>query len=159
MSRDTRVPERSGTRPGSSVDREAWAKEVQSLLGAETGGNLTAFARLVGTNRRTVNRWLGQDVDVREESVRQVARALNLPVGDLLVKVGWLDPGDLTIQTATANPPREDAEAIQAVQASDVKPAVRRKLLAHLRAAREQHEKQRLADIQRMLGLLMGGRR
>lgn len=156
MSRDTQVPPSGGTRPSSGVDREAWAAEVRLLIGAEAGGNLSAFARLIGIDRRSVTRWLGKTVDVSEATVRQVARSLNLPVGDLLTKVGLLDQGDLTSQPPVKS---MDSEAVKAIDASDAQPDVKRKLFAHLRDAREQHERQRFTEIQRMLGFLVGSQR
>lgn len=158
MSRDMRAPQPSDTRPRSSdLDREAWAAEIRSLLSAEAGGNLTAFARQVGVERKTVTRWLGLAVDVSEESVRQVARALGLPVGPLLVKVGLLDQADLSVQSSPST--REDVDAIKAIEASSAQPALKRKLFAHLKDARAQHEQQRFTEIQRMLGFLIGSQR
>lgn len=162
MSRNTDVSADSGERPRSPrVDREAWAAEVRTLIATEADGNLTRFARLVGVDRKTVGRWLTMTHDVSEESVRQVARKLDLPVGVLLVRVGVLEPGDLPAEAPAPSRTelREDAEAVKVIETSSAQPHIKRKLFAHLRDARKQHERQRLADIQRMLGLLAGGRR
>lgn len=93
MPRDTDVPLSRDT--VRTVDREAWAAEVRSLIKSKTDGNVTAFARLIGTDRRTVNRWKGCEIDVSSESVIRVARAFSLKAGDLLVRVGLLHKVDL----------------------------------------------------------------
>lgn len=93
MSRDSHVPTQRDTVP--SVDREAWAAEVRFLIERQTAGNTQAFARLVGADRRTVNRWKAGVTDVSSESVIRVARAFNMPAGDLLVRAGLLDKVDL----------------------------------------------------------------
>jgi transcriptional regulator with XRE-family HTH domain len=133
------------------VDREAWAAEVTRLIEQEARGNKSAFARMIGIQSiKTVDRWLAQSVNVSEESVRQVARALNLPVTPLLVKVGFLRPSEMPDAAAQL---REDDEAITLVEASDAPPSLKRELLEHLRQQRAEHEQQRLAEIRRMLEL------
>jgi hypothetical protein len=81
--------------PEGGVDREAWATLVRELLASETRGKKLPFARLIGRDARTVDRWLRCEVAVEEESVRAVARALNRPPGELLVRVGYYRPNDL----------------------------------------------------------------
>lgn len=70
------------------IDREAWAKIVKSLRLAETKGKTAPFARKIGVDSRTVDRWVRCEVDVKEENVRAVARALNRSPVELLVQVG-----------------------------------------------------------------------
>jgi len=140
-----------------NVDREAWAHEVARLIQEEAGGNKSLFARQVGLRSvKTVDRWLARSVNVSGESVRQVARALQLSVTDLLVKVGLLLPEDLAAPTAR---PEEDAEAIRIVQESDAPPHLKRQLLAHLAKQRAAHEQQRLAEITSMVEMLRAGGR
>lgn len=71
------------------IDREAWAKLISDLIRTETRGKIAPFARLVGRDPRTVSRWLAAEMDVREDSVRAVARALNRSTMDLLVRIGY----------------------------------------------------------------------
>lgn len=78
-----------GVTADGGIDREAWAQLVARLIRAETGGKIAPFARQVGFDARTVDRWLRQDVAVTEESIRKVARALKLPPIDLLVQIGY----------------------------------------------------------------------
>jgi transcriptional regulator with XRE-family HTH domain len=140
------------------VDREAWATVVARLINEEAAGNKSAFARLIGVaSVKTVDRWLARSVNVSEESVRQVARALRLPVTDLLVLVGLLHPDDLTARPAAAV--GEDEAAIRLIQQSDAPPALKRELIDHLLEQRAQHEQQRLAEAERMLELALRGRK
>lgn len=78
-----------------SVDRDAWAQLAAELIQRETRGKKVPFARLIGVDPRTVDRWLRREVEVKEESVRSVARKLNLQAVDLLVKVGYYRAGEL----------------------------------------------------------------
>lgn len=93
MPRGTDAPTNRDTVP--TVNREVWATEVRSLIETRAAGNLTAFARLIGTDRGTVGRWKRGAIDVSTESVIKVARAFDLKAGDLLVRVGLLEPVDL----------------------------------------------------------------
>ncbi len=70
------------------IDREAWASVIQDLM-QEHGMSQTALATAVGVAAKTVQRWQRQAVDVSEESVRQVARALGYRAMDLLIRVGY----------------------------------------------------------------------
>lgn len=140
-----------------TVNREAWAHEIARLIQDEARGNKSEFARLVGVRSvKTVDRWLARTVNVSEESVRQVARALNLPVADLLIKVGLLDPADLT--PAAAASPDADAEAIRIIEAAEISPNLKRQLINHLQRQRAEHELQRLAEVQRTIDLLRPAR-
>lgn len=132
------------------VDRDAWAHEVALLIDQEAKGNKSAFARRVGIpSVRNIDRWLARTVNVSEESVRQVARALNLPVVELLIKVGYYRPGELPDSPA---PQRSgDDEARRVIEESNAPPSLKRELLEHLARQRAEHERQRLAEIERML--------
>ena len=142
------------------MDREAWAREVERLIGEESAGNKSAFARRIGVGSvKTVDRWLAQSVNVSEESVRAVCRALNLPVAPMLVKVGFITEQDLPQQYQPIDPLGEDAAAIKLIEDSDAPPSLKRELIEHLLAQRAEHERQRLAEAQRMLELGMRGRK
>lgn len=64
-------------------------------MASETRGKIAPFARLVGVDPRTVSRWVNREVDVSEESVREVARAVKRQPMDLLVEVGYYSRADL----------------------------------------------------------------
>jgi transcriptional regulator with XRE-family HTH domain len=85
-----------------SVDRDAWAQLVGELLQRETKGKKLPFARKIGVDPRTVDRWLRREVVVSEESVRSIARAFDLQAIDLLVQVGYYKATDV------APPPAPD---------------------------------------------------
>lgn len=75
--------------PSAEIDRTAWAALVTALIASEAGGNQTKFAAKVGVTARTVERWQKSQVDVKPQSVIDVARALDRsPVG-LLVRIGY----------------------------------------------------------------------
>lgn len=95
-----------GVTADGGIDREAWAQVVARLIRAETNGKIAPFARKVGFDARTVDRWLRQDVAVTEESIRKVARALGLPPIELLVQVGYYRADEIT-QPAVPDP-RDD---------------------------------------------------
>jgi hypothetical protein len=82
-----------------SINRDAWAKLVGELIQRETKGKKLPFARLIGVDPRTVDRWLHCEVVVKEESVRDVARAFSLQAIDLLVQVGYYKATDLSPPT------------------------------------------------------------
>jgi transcriptional regulator with XRE-family HTH domain len=79
---------------------------VGDLIARETRGKKLPFARKIGVDPRTVDRWLRQEVDVKEESVRAVAGALDLRAIDLLVQVGVYKQADIT--PPVYPDPRED---------------------------------------------------
>lgn len=121
------------------VDREEWAKVLSQLIAEEAAGNKSAFARMAGTTYRTVVRWLNQEVDVSEDKVREIARALRIRPIDLLVRVGYYQPGELerperpTPDEVAADP------ALRVIEESDFPPRVKarmRQRLAELRAQR-----------------------
>ena len=82
------------------IDREAWAQVVKSLRLSEAKGKTAPLARKIGVDPRTVDRWLRREVDVKEESVRAVARALDRSPVDLLVQVGFYQADEIAPPTA-----------------------------------------------------------
>lgn len=136
------------------VDRDAWAHEITLLIEQEAKGNKSAFARRAGiASVRNIDRWLAREVNVSEESVRQVARALNLPVLELLIKVGYYRAEELPdIPTPQLLAGDEEAERVAALADEfGAPPSLKRELLDHLAKQRAEHERQRLAEIERML--------
>jgi len=120
------------------VNREAWARTVANLIQSETGGKKAPFARLVGVDPRTVDRWLKGEVDVSEESVRDVASALKRSPWGLLRAAGYYDERDLAgREQVTADP------AIQVIMNADVPQHVKERLIERLQELR----KRELEDI------------
>jgi hypothetical protein len=89
------------------VDRAAWAALVSDLVDRETRGKKAAFARLIDVSTRTLDRWLAQEVDVSEESVRSVARATGRPAMDLLIKVGYYRQDEVDSPTTPGGEPMD----------------------------------------------------
>lgn len=145
--------------PRPDIDKEAWAALLAELIQAESGGNKAQFAVAVGVDRRTITRWLSGDVSVSEESVRAVARALGIPLADVLVKLGYYRQEDLPTEPIAERLIAEDDEAIRLIRESDVPMSLKRDLIAHLLEQRAQHQAQRLAEAERMLALARRTRR
>lgn len=85
-----------GMTDAAEIDRAAWAALIAALVNAEAGGNQTKFANKVGATPRNVSRWLECEVAVKPESVTKVARALDRSPVELLVRVGYLSPQEVT---------------------------------------------------------------
>jgi transcriptional regulator with XRE-family HTH domain len=100
--------------PDGGINREAWARVVSSLRQEEAKGKTAPFARKVGVDARTVDRWLRQQVAVKEENIRAVARALGRSPMDLLVRVGYYEPGEVAPPTPVD--PRDD-QVVQMIMA------------------------------------------
>lgn len=111
-----------------SVNRDAWATLVAELLERETKGKKLPFARKIGVDPTSVDRWLKRQVDVKEESVRAVARKLDLQPVDLLVQVGYYKTSEIAppsypnpyddsvVQQILADPRLSDAQREELVQ-------------------------------------------
>lgn len=143
----------------AAIDKDAWAALLRELIQQETGGNKAQFAVNIRVDRRTVTRWLAGDVSVSEESVRTVARELGLPIGDLLVKLGYYTEADLPSEPIAERLVVEDDDAIKLIRESGAPPSLKRELIEHLLAQRAEHERQRLAEAERMLAIAMRGRK
>ena len=111
---------------------------LTQLIAEEADGNKSAFARMAGTTYRTVVRWLNQEVDVSEDKVRDVARALRISPRDLLVRVGYYHVGEL--DSATPPTPEEVAAdpALQVIEASGAPPRTKAAWRARLVELRRQ---------------------
>lgn len=141
------------------IDRSAWASLVASLIEQESGGNQTHFGLAVGVDRKTVARWLAGSVDVSEEKVRAVARALGVPPRDLLVQVGYYRADEMPPED-TSDRIQEANAAIELVRNSDLSLSAKRELIAHFVAQRQEYERQQVAEAQRLIDLARGrGRR
>lgn len=100
--------------PDGGIDREVWARVVSALRKEEAKGKTVPFARKIGVDPRTVDRWIRQEVAVKEENIRAVARALGRPPMDLLVEVGYYQPGEVAPPIPVD--PRDD-KVVQAILA------------------------------------------
>lgn len=133
------------------VDRTEWAAIVTDLLQRESNGNKSAFARLVGVKAGiTVDRWQKGTVEVTDENVRAVARAVGMNPVDLLVRVGYYDADEVN-QVPSPQLTAADERAIQIIENSDASPALKRKLVKHVHDMRTEHERLRAAEVERML--------
>lgn len=124
----------------------------------ESEGNQTHFGAIVGVDRKTVGRWLAATVDVSEEKVRAVARALGIPAASLLVQVGYYSRDEM--------PPLEELPplanpnaAIEMVRDSDLPPSEKRKLIAHITAQDEAHRRQQMEETGRLIDMARRRRR
>lgn len=116
------------------VNREAWARTVRELIASETGGKKAPFARLVGVDPRTVDRWLKGEVDVSEESVRDVASALRRSPMDLLLAAGYYDERDLAGRQLAA---ATDDPAMQVILNADIPARAKQRMIERLRELRK----------------------
>lgn len=126
------------------INRDEWARQVERLIVSETAGNKTKFAARVGVTYKTVNRWLNSEVDVSQENVRAVARALELPPGDLLVRVGYYTEGDFAAPAPVPPPPGGGPDdVLDLIMTSDLPPSMKRRMierLSRLRVAQRERE-------------------
>lgn len=96
---------------GGRIDRDAWSREIDTLIDRFDHGNKSAFARRIGLTRQTVMRWLAQETDTSLESVRQVLDQLRLSQeeqGELLTRVGYLPVGGSMPAPPSYPDPRDD---------------------------------------------------
>ena len=139
--------------PVRAVDREAWAAEVARLIRDEADGNKSEFARMVGLKTvKTVDRWLAGTVAVSPASVAAVARALRLSSLDLYRTVGLLPEAEDLPPVAGRD--RQDAQARRIIEEANIPPHLKRELLDHLRQQRDEHERQRLVWIERLVSFI-----
>lgn len=135
------------------INRDVWAEVVAVLIERESGGNKTAFARLIGVkSTQTVDRWLKGVVDVSESNVRQVARACGLNAAELLVRLGYYGADEVGL-AAPVPLTEDDEEAIQRINASPASPATKRQLVDLVKRMRLEHERQRLELVEQMLAM------
>ena len=146
LRRDTNV-HYAGDVARRRINREAWAAEVGRLINEEAGGNRSRFSVLVGFNYKTVGRWLNSSVDVSEESVRAVARALSIAPMDLLTRVGYYSAADLQLPQAPTRAEIVADPAIQAIESSEVPPRVKAKMRQRLHELREAQRQREVDEV------------
>jgi hypothetical protein len=133
-----------------SINRDAWADLIRHLRQERAKGKTAPFARLISVDPRTVDRWLRCEVNVREDSVRALARALELNPVDLLVQVGYYEPAELS--PPTYPDPRKD-KVIQMILADPRLTEDQREELVELQIQLiEADVQRRMAQYNRMLG-------
>lgn len=113
-----------------TVDREAWSRVVADLIRQETKGNKSEFMRRIGVKTvKTIDRWLGKEVKVSADSVRQVAQAVGLPEIDLLRQVGYIQDIDEDRERLLRQGIAENRRAIAWLRDQpDLPPSVRKQI-------------------------------
>ncbi|MFI6819773.1 helix-turn-helix domain-containing protein [Micromonospora sp. NPDC050187] len=141
-----------------SIDREAWAKVISTLIAQETGtpakpeGNKSAFAQLVGVTYKTVLRWTQAKSEVSEDSVRQVARALHVSPLELLVRVGYYTGADLDAAVQASGPVDtvridQSDPALRVILESGVPPRVQQRMIQRLQDLRSREAERQVDEV------------
>lgn len=120
------------------IDREAWANEVKRLIADEFDGNRAAFTRETKVGYKTVARWIDQSVDVSEESVRTVARALHIKPMDLLMRIGYYRSADIGAPCTEPPVVPADDEAMRLIEESAFPPRIKARMRQRLLEMRAQ---------------------
>ncbi len=147
LRRDTNV-RYAGDMSARRINREAWAAEVQQLITEETAGNRSRFAVLVGMSYKTVGRWLDCSVDVSEDSVRQVARALGINALDLLIRVGYYQPSDIQPAAPPVAAEVADDPALSAILETDLPPRYKARMIQRLTELRAEQRRREVDEVQ-----------
>lgn len=129
-----------------SIDREAWANVVAQLIRDEAGGNTTRFAELVGVTYKTVRRWLTQQTEVSEESIRQVGRALGVKPGVLLARVGLYEAAELAT-ISEPEPVADDDPALRVILEADVPPRIKQRMIQRLQQMRARDAERQVDEV------------
>lgn len=108
---DTQVRYRDRVADSSEVDREAWAVMVATWVAARFGNNQTKFAAFAEVSARTVGRWIGQELGVDSDTVRDIARKLGLNPTHVLAELGYFRQDEVTGERQPLDP---DVRAILA---------------------------------------------
>lgn len=148
--RRTRLGSRSLYHQGVAerrIDRDAWARLLADLINVESRGKKATFARLVGVDPKSINLWLNQGVDVSEDSVRRIARALGRAPRDMLIQVGYYSSAELG-QPPDQPDPVEPDPVIAAIRQSPLPNRKKQALIQRIYAQREQQREREMADVQ-----------
>lgn len=143
------------------INRETWAAIIAQVLEVEAGGNKTHLARLLGVNRRTIDRWLTMAGDASEENVAEVARRLSLSVSELLVRVGYYSSRELA-EPAPVDDPKAVAGAgqlsdapgersLELIEAAAIPPSLKRELREQVVDMQRRHAEERAEHVERAL--------
>lgn len=152
---------------GGRIDREAWAREIDTLVKKFDDGNKSAFAKRINRTRQTVIRWLEQATDVSQESVREMLDRLELSQSEqtgLLIRVGYYTDlgkglGSL-IPDAPPIPqdPHDDPVIQQIMNDPRLTEEERLELVQEQVAIMDADRQRRMADYERMMRRLDGRR-
>lgn len=129
------------------VDRAAWARIVEELIAAQTRGKIAPFARKVGVDPRTVSRWLAAEVNVSEESIREVARKTDQSPIQLLVEVGYYSHAE----TTPASQADERDEEVELILRAPVDQRTKELALEQLHIMRMRDQQRRMEDLEFLL--------
>lgn len=116
-------------------------------MATQTRGKIAPFARKVGVDPRTVSRWLAAQVDVSEESVREVARKTETSPIQLLVEVGYYSHAE----TAPALQSEEYDEEVELILRAPVDQRTKELALEQLHIMRMRDRQRRMEDLDFML--------
>lgn len=139
------------------INRTAWAGITRKILDEEYAGNKTAFGAAIDSDRKTINRWLDEDVDVSEEMVRKVARRHNLSPMDLLIEVGYYGTQD--VRTEPASAPAEGDPMLELIDAAPITPSQKREMREFVEKRRAEAEQAIKAEVERWIDLVRRPRR
>lgn len=134
------------------INRTAWAAIVRNILDEEYAGNKTAFGTAIDSDRKTINRWLDEDVDVSEEMVRKVARRHNLSPIDLLIEVGYYVAQD--VRTESAEPATDGDELQEMIGAAPVTPSQKREMREFVEHRRAEADQAIKAELERWIKMV-----
>ncbi|WP_051167606.1 hypothetical protein [Actinoplanes sp. N902-109] len=137
-----------------TVDRAAWADLIAELVQTHARGKNAPFARLIGRDPKTVMRWREGRNDVSEESVRAVARALDLPAAQLLVRVGYYRPDEFGPQDIN---PLDDDELRAIAQRDDLDEDLKMEIIEVVKSRREEDRRRRESEVAAMINLARRG--
>lgn len=118
-----------------------WAQFVRELA-TRPGWSIARLAREAGIHRSTIFRWINGDF-----------ASARLPNIKLFAEAAQIDY-NLALRAATGAKRQADAEdegAVGIIIASDASDQVKRELIEHVRARRQQHEAERLREIELIL--------
>ena len=134
-----------------AIDRAAWSAVMGELLAVEARGNVAELARRLKVDSSTVRRWLGGTVAVSADTVHHVAVKFGLPLGPLLVRVGYLQPADLRPGPAVPDLAAIGELAAALIAKAAVPPSVQADLAAYAARRRAWFEKQLAGDLERIV--------
>lgn len=128
-------------RASDEVDRSAWASLLAEMLAAAgmRPEQVAAPNGPVGTNWRTIYKWLRQEQGVSVAKVVQVCRELGYPPVDALVRVKFLTAGEVGLRGEPASPgpplPRPLRQIADVLNAASVPAEVKDQLRRTVQAA------------------------
>lgn len=83
---------RAGTFP-VVAEIKGWGSYLRKAMAAK-GLGAADLARATGVNQSLISRWLKDEIAPSVENLRRVSKALGIPLLDLLVAAGHVEPGE-----------------------------------------------------------------